>query len=115
MIKKTYLIIFFLSILLSAAAFLILFYLDDTLSSRQYITEGIFVSRTVFDKGQPNMKDGPERFFTFRLSDGRLINIKEPPLPMIQKSEYKLGDKANIYYRKGFFSKRIIYDSFYFK
>jgi len=106
------LLFFLIGLLFLGLVAFVFVYFDDLLSRQQLVTEGAFVARTVFSDASGVFAE--KRFFTFRLSNGQLVNIKEPDLPLVQLSQYVLGDKAKIYYRRGFFTKRIIYDSFYF-
>jgi len=107
-------LIFFVLFLMLILAGVILCNLDDSLAKRQYIIEGVFVSTSTFSASRSDAAGQAVRYFTFKLADGQMVSIEEPPLPMVQEKAYKLGDKAKIYYRKGFFTKRPMYDSFFF-
>jgi len=107
-------LIFFVFFLVLVLAGVILLNLDESLAKRQYITEGVFVSTSTFSASQNDAAGQGQKYFTFKLVDGQMVNIEEPPLPMVQDKPYKLGDKAKIYYRKGFFTRRPMYDSFFF-
>lgn len=107
-------LILFVIILVLALGCVIFGNLDDSLAKRQHTTEGTFISESTFSKGQHEIAGESLRYFTFKLTNGEIVNIEEPPLPMVQENPYRLGDKAKIYYRKGYFTGRMIYDSFYF-
>lgn len=89
------------------------FILDDALSKRSHTIDGAFVS--LFETGTTGQSGIHEsRRFTFDIGDGELVTISSNLIPYAKAIKYKAGAEAKIYYRKGYFTKRRIYDRFEF-
>lgn len=107
--KPIIIIVFFV---ISAIALVIFGNMDDSLSRKQYVTDGTYLS--VFEAGnQGSITGDSQKYFSFKLADGSVVNIESPLLSGAEKKP-KPGEKAKIHYRKGYFTKRNIYDSFSF-
>jgi len=92
----------------------IFFNLDDTMAKKQYQIDGVFVSE--MDSGrQGSAGFETQRYFVFKLSDGNMAQIDVPYSRLMEENKHIAGDKATVYYRKGHFTSRAIYDHFEFQ
>ena len=91
----------------------VFFFFDNNLSTKQYYQDAYFVKME--ETGSTGRSSIHVRwFYTFKLDDGSEIAVSYLVRPDSIKPQYKQNQKAKIFYRKGYFTKRIFYDGFEF-
>lgn len=86
--------------------------MDESLSHERFVAnvtyEGEYVAATESSFGGNSLK-----YYQFKLENGGIISIPSPLL-MKDNGAHKKGESATVYYRKGHFTGRPLYDSFEF-
>lgn len=102
------------AILIGIVVVRLFLFLDDAFSSKdQYAVDGELIA--VFERAYASKYGNKIRqLYTFVTENRKEATISLPVLIRSNPQQYPKGARAALYYHKGFFSKRPIYDRFEF-
>ncbi len=86
--------------------------MDDSLATERFSTKAVYVGEYVA-AAESSIGGQSSKYYQFELPNSEIVNIQASVLSPDKKTRTK-GESATVFFRKGHFTKRPLYDSFEF-